>query len=391
MPLMGNEKRCRACHGTDLVQFMDFGEMPLANGFLKSPDEPEKKYPLTVDHCANCGMVQLGQVVPAEVLYQDYKFFTGSSRRMVEHYTRMIEELCSEYMPHGGLTAEIGCNDLEVLQAVDFGDGSVIGIDPAAPDVPYVVSGISTIRQLFTENVAKSIERRAHLIVANNVLGHVDDLDDFLRGVKHLLHPDGVFVFEVPYWPRTCADAAYSQIYAEHLSYFSFLPLSIALDRNGLVIADDNFFEVHGGTIRITAKHKNINLSSGPKQFHKFRLDACQHFAERALTSRRMLLSRLDRFKIPKRKFIAYSASAKGSVVLNYCDIGTDIVPYVIDSTPAKQGMYVPGTHQKIVAPESVNLNDYDAILQLGWAHDAEIRAKHPEFNGEWILPHGEI
>lgn len=386
-------KTCRACLGSNLVQFFDMGEMPLANALLDSPDQPEKRYPLKLNYCNDCGMVQTSYVVPAGEMYTGaYPFQTGSSRRMVEHYVKQISDGIEKYCPQSPRrVVEIGCNDALALSRVSsvYG-GNFVGIDPSS----HSVDNARIIPERFTEELATHLQvwdGSAHLIVANNVLGHVDDLDDFLRGVKHLLHPDGAFVFEVPYWPQTCSDAAYSQVYSEHLSYWSYLPLGIALMRNGLKIVDIKGVEVHGGSVRFTVRHGEIR-PDGYEKFPPeswFPLEACQKFADRTNWAGVELEGEIDSRLNAGKHVIAYGASAKGTVVLNYAGIGTTRIPFVIDSTPCKQGKYMPGTRQQIVAPESVNLNDYDAILQLGWAHDAEIKAKHPEFKGEWIMPHG--
>lgn len=383
------------------------GEMPLANGLLPALSEQitplkdwpdlverggdickniengvksinawinEKRYPLKLNYCNDCGMVQLAHVVPAPDLYaQAYPFQTGSSQRMVEHFANLFRE----YHEFAGRVIEIGGNDSAGWIASRL-TGKYLNIDPAGQG----------IKELFTENMAKEMEPGiTTMIVACNVLGHVDDLDDFLRGVKYLLHPDGAFVFEVPYWGRTCSEAAYSQIYSEHLSYFSHLPLAIALQRNGLKIVDLNGFEVHGGSTRYTCRHGEID-SGG---FNQFPFDACQQFAGRAIDSRRLLRHKLGQLKVDEERngTIAYAASAKGSVTLNYCGIDSDWIPLVIDSTPAKQGKYMPGTHQLIVSPESINLHDYDAILCLSPNHLIEIQGKNIGYRGEWIVAHG--
>lgn len=414
---MREVKTCRACLGSNLVEFFDMGDMPLANGLLPALSEQitplkdwpdlverggdickniengvksinawinEKRYPLKLNYCNDCGMVQLAHVVDANELYSDiYPFQTGSSRVMVEHYAKLFRE----FYPNNGLVLEIGGNDSSGWKAASDVHGNstyYLNVDPCGGD----------IKELFTESLGKRLADSGNLrnlIVACNVLGHVDDLDDFLRGVKHLLHPDGVFVFEVPYWGRTCSEAAYSQIYSEHLSYFSYLPLQIALQRNGLEIFDTQGFEVHGGSVRVSCQNRRGVLSI----YEKFPFDACQQFAERVEIKKNRLREKINRLVDAGKKVIGYCASAKGAVILNHCDIRTKWIEYVIDSTPAKQGRYMPGTHQMIVDAKwamGQGVGDHDppeAILLLSSNHAAEVKAKHPDYRGEWITAHG--
>lgn len=381
---------CRACKQSVPKPFFDMGMMPLANGFLNSPDDPEEKFPLVLCRCDNCGMVQLGHVVPRGRLYEDYSFRTSSSKTMVKHFDDLMS---SVYMP----CIEIGSNDGSSLATIytsvreSSGPPEILGIDPARNlAAQAAMRGVPVIPDYFSEKLAKDIAASdfgvARSIVACNVLGHVDDLDDFLRGVKLLLHPDGKFVFEVPYLGDTIGGGQYDQLYMEHLSYWAKYPLYVLLNRHEMRIENIEHFPVHGGSIRVTARH-----GIGPCQFDDN--EGCglniTRFASNCEQEMLDLKNKIELMHEQGKKIIAYGASAKGSIVLNYCGIGTDLIPLVIDSTPEKWHKFMPGTHQAIVAPEDImGFNNYDAILLLAWNHASEIKAKHPEFAGEWILPH---
>lgn len=218
---------CRACGGSALVEVLSLGEMPPANAFLR-PDElgkPEPRFPLSLRLCETCGMVQLGHVVPPELLFRSYLFFTSSSRRMTEHFSALMNNAGEEFVRPGGLIVEIGSNDGTGLSSIQRRDVRVLGVDPARNvSVMAAARGVPTVSEFFTEPLAREIARVAgvaQLIVACNVLGHIDDLDDACRGVKALLSPDGAFIFEVPYLRDLVGRAEYDTIYHEHLSYFA--------------------------------------------------------------------------------------------------------------------------------------------------------------------------
>lgn len=380
-------RSCRICAGR-LTPFFDMGSQPLANGLLSSPDQPENRYPLCVCLCATCGLVQLSEVVPAEVLYKDYPFQTGSSKRMVEHFAKLFNAYPDKRI------IEIGGNDsagwLNAKVKSDY-----LNIDPVGNDC-------LSRQEQFSEAVAIDVANSpqdgpAHLIVACNVLGHVDDLHDFMRGVKHLLHPDGAFIFEVPYFANTLHRTDYAQCYHEHLSYFTLQPLNLLLHEHGMHMHKIEHFDVHGGSIRITAKHGHDTpravTDEIANELYKevFSLSALNKFAYAARDRRAGLLSVLDAKRMVGKRIVGYCASAKGAVVLNWCGITHEIVSVVADSTPSKQHRYMPGTRQLIRHPEHLfawgDEHKQDAILLLSPNHADEIKAKHPEFKGEWIMP----
>lgn len=380
-------KACRICAGK-LTPFFDMGPMPLANGLLDSPNQPEERYPITLCLCGTCGLVQLGHVVPAEVLYKDYPFQTGSSRRMVEHFAQLMHDGVRDYVGQQGWVVEIGCNDGSAL-------GTIPGVKRIGVDPMPGRTGLITYAECFTEGTGQRIARehaKANLVVACNVLGHVDDLHDFMRGVKILLAQDGAFVFEVPYFANTLRRCDWPQIYHEHLSYFSLQPLNLLLDQHEMHIAKIEHFDVHGGSIRITAKHGRERVPAVVDEValelctEVFSLHALKTFADRARQSMAAINAKVSKLLLEGKTAVGYCASAKGSVILNCCGISDGVIATVIDSTPAKGWRYMPGTHQ-FISHHIDTLNDWDAILLLSPNHEAEIRAKHPEFTGEWINP----
>lgn len=399
-------RTCRACLGLDLETVLSLGEQPPANAYLK-PDElsrPEAKYPLDVRLCKNCGMVQLAHVVPPELLFRSYLFFTSSSRHMADHFSQLMTNCANEFVPPGGLIVEIGSNDGTALSAIQRRDVRLLGIDPARNiSVMAAARGVPTIAEFFTETLASEVRRvsgAAHLIVACNVLGHIDDLDDVCRGIKTMLAPDGAFVFEVPYLGDLVAKLEYDTIYHEHLSYFATKPLVTLLNRYGLRLERIERFEVHGGTIRCVARHGE-GMSWGVADWLNDDVElgmgdplTWETHARQVAANRRALLARLLELKASGKCVIGYGAPAKGTVLLNYCGITTDLLPVVIDSTPAKQGLHVPGTHQPILAPSELERLTPDIILLLAWNHAPEIVAREQALiarGGRFLTPRLEF
>lgn len=396
---------CRACRSSSLTPVLDLGAMPPANALLRPDDlnRPEPRYPLSLQLCQQCGMVQLGHVVPPELLFRSYLFFTSSSRCMAAHFSRLMTQAVDEFVPPRGLVVEIGSNDGTALSSLRKRPVRVLGIDPARNiAVMAAARGVPTISEFFTELLAREVTRaagQAHLIVGCNVLGHVDDLDELCRGVKRLLAPGGALIFEVPYLGDFIDRAEYDTVYHEHLSYFAVRPLVALLSRHSLRLERVEYQPVHGGTIRCTARHgEGHSLAvetwlaqeadrglALPSTFERMARVAAEH--------RHGLRERLEEWKRSGRKVLGYGAAAKGTVALNYCRIDTDLVPAVIDSTPAKQGWHIPGTHQLIVPPSALAKEAPDVLLLLAWNHAAEIVSREADFlarGGRFLTPHLE-
>ncbi len=401
-PAAWERTTCRACLKTDLVEVLNLGDQPPSNAFVATDDlnKPEPRYPLSLRLCESCGMVQLGHVVPPELLFRSYLFFTSSSKWMGDHFGKLMTDSAAEFVPPGGLIVEIGSNDGTALAAIQRRDVRLLGIDPARNiSVMAASRGIPTIAEFFTEPLAAEVVRvagQAHLIVACNVLGHINDLDDVCSGVRKLLHPQGAFLIEVPYLAAFLEGNEYDTIYHEHLSYFAVRPLQTLMQRHGLHIERVELFSVHGGTIRVTVKHGVWTSDAALKWLKQeetaglARRSAYTAMAELTSRNRVELRARLKQLRDSGAKVLGYGAPAKGTVRLNFCDIGTDLLAEIIDSTPAKQGMYVPGTHQYIRPPSALKEIQPDYLLLLAWNHAPEILARETEFlarGGKFLTP----
>ena len=383
---------CRACHRVGLVEILNLGDQPPANAYLSSVDQPEQRYPLSLRLCESCGMVQLGHIVDPDLLFRDYSFRTSSSARMVEHFSKLMCEV-AEPIPHGGLLVEIGANDGVALASV-AGRVRVLGVDPAG-----IPADVPMLAEPFTARLSEQIERhygKADAIVACNVLGHVDDLDDLLAGVASLLQPDGTFVFEVPYLGEFLDRSEFDTVYHEHLSYLSARPLLCLLERAGLRLERIDRQEVHGGSIRCratkgTGQGEHIERWRTCHEYwrHFTDVESYDVLAASVVFACQRLKKALADLRDSRKRVIGYGAAAKSTVRLNVCGIGPDLLPAIVDATPEKIGRFLPGTHQRIVSPESVDLTDYDVVLILPANHEAEITAKvrATGFTGQIVLP----
>lgn len=397
--------RCRICHMDGLVEILSLGMMPPANALLR-PNELhllEPRFPLALNLCESCGLVQLGHVVPPELLFRSYLFFTSTSRVMVEHFANLMNDAADRYVPPGGLVVEIGSNDGTALSSIRRRDVRVLGVDPARNIAVMSASrGVPTVSEFFTEPLAHEMRRvagPAHLIVACNVLGHVDQLDDTFAGILALLADNGALVFEVPYLRDLLDRCEYDTIYHEHLSYFAIRPILTLLSRHGLRLERIQSFPVHGGTIRVTAV-RGQGASDDAAAWAQREIDAglnrrasFDSFVATVQSHRDWLRNTLTDLRAQGRRVLGYGAPAKAAVVLNYCGIGTDLLPAVIDSTPAKQGFCIPGTRQPILAPSAIDSQRPDVFLLLAWNHAQEIQSRESAFRargGRFITPHGQ-
>lgn len=378
---------CRICGGSRFVDRLDLGEQPPANAFSLSPfDVP--KIPLRLMQCETCGLAQISHVADCSELFSQYSFLTSSSSRMSEHFAKLMQESVSRHVPYKGLVVEIGSNDGTALSSISRRDVRKLGVDPAQNIAEQARRlGVETLVDFFSLDVAGKIfaeHGQASLIVACNVLGHIHDLSQVLAGIDMLLTPGGAFVFEVPYVCEMVDNTEFDTIYHEHLSYFGIGPLSRLLEVHGLKLSSVGAKDVHGGTIRCTAT-KNGNVCDLSPWLQREQQIDWTGFTERAEAIRHNLPAWLREFSI-EQLVCGYGAPAKGTVMLNYCGIDEELLPFVVDSTPLKQGLRVPGVGQPIRNPETIKNMPLDAILVLAWNHAKEIASKEP--GRLFVTPH---
>jgi methylation protein EvaC len=396
-------KECRVCK-SPIEQFMTFGKMPIANGFL-TEDQFEKEYffEMAVGHCKKCNMVQLIEQPNREMMFhENYAFFSSTSKNMSIHFKEFGELavqkcLCSQ----DPLLVEIGSNDGIMLQYIREKGIRHLGVEPSANVAKVAIDkGINTICSFFDEKLAEKIigeHGKADVILAANVMCHIPYLHSVVAGFKALLKPDGVIMFEDPYLGDIIENILYDQIYDEHVFLFSVASISYLFEQHGLEVVDVMPQVTHGGSMRYIIAHKNakkISLAVG-KQCNKEKKiglhlpDTYQQFRRNVEKSRKQLVGLLTNLRKQGKRIVGYAATSKSTTINNYCGITPALIEYISDTTPIKQGRCSPGTHIP-VKPYEEFCNRYpDYALLYAYNHAEEIMAKEKKFlesGGKWIV-----
>ncbi|MFX1562178.1 MAG: class I SAM-dependent methyltransferase [Promethearchaeota archaeon] len=397
-------KRCRVCRSRRLYKFLKLGPTPLANSFLKREQLTSKEpfYPLDVYFCPECGLVQLTDVVSPEILFKDYVYLTGMSQTMKQHFYLLAVEVINNFnLSKDDLVIDIGSNDGTLLMGFKQQGIKTLGLEPAT-NVALVAEqeGIETVNDFFSVEVAKNIIKRkghAKVIIGTNVFAHIDDLDEVLQAVDNLLTNDGIFIIEVPYLVDLLSKTEFDTMYHEHLSYFSLRPLVALFKRFNMELFDVKRIQVHGGSIRCYVRRSPSTRKSSVYQLLALEEDLKLNsfntyldFGARVRNIKLQLTYLLKKLKGKGYRIIGYGAAAKGNTLLNYCKIGTNILDYIVDNTPFKQGLYTPGMHIPVVPPDRVLKDVPDYVLLLAWNYLDEIlekEQKYREFGGEFIVP----
>jgi len=402
-------KRCRICKANSLKKFFSLGKMPSVNNFLTAYQLKEKElfFPLNVCFCQNCGLVQLAEVVNPKIMFRNYLYISSFSKTMLNHFSHLAIALVKRF--HLGkdlLVVEIGSNDGTLLGFFKKEGVKILGVDPAKNLTKIANSkGLETIDSFFNKETALKILRKkgeADIIIGTNVIAHIDNLDDVVAGIQSLLKDNGVFVAEFPYLIDLIEKNEFDTIYHEHLSYFSLKPLDILFHKFNLELFDVEKLPVHGGSIRIFVRKKTKNgQSSRLKRFLTdeekksiYSLETYIGFTKQARKIRTDLVSLLLRLKKQNKKIVGFGIPAKGVILLNFCQIGPEILDYLVDNIPYKQGLYSPGTHIQIFPEDELRKDKVDYILILPWNFSEEILKKLSWFRksgGRIIIPNPSV
>jgi SAM-dependent methyltransferase len=370
---------CRICGEPDLKLVYDYGMMPLVNNYTS-----DEEYPLVLVRCPECGLVQITETVSPEKIFTDYPYFSSQSQTMLDHSKELVEELIdSRGLTEDSLVIELASNDGYLLQYYAERGIPVMGIEPAQNIAKYACEkGIPTLAQFFGLGVAHRLRLegiRADVIHAHNVLAHVADLHGFVDGIKLLLKAGGVAVIEVPYLKDLVENCEYDTVYHEHLCYFALKPLERLFELHGLGIRGISFQDIHGGSVRLYVMHgKGIMGCHEDIDLYGFK--------ERLEQTKTIFTSCLSRLKSNGKSIAAYGAAAKGCVLFNLCGIDANTIDFIVDSTPAKQGKYFPGTGIYIYPPRKLIENQPDYCVILPWNFSEEIMKKEPKYKGKFIL-----
>jgi len=397
-PVIQRNRNCRACKGEELTKILDLGETALANAFLaREQFLRERTYPLQVYFCNRCSLVQLIDVVAPEILFSHYAYFTSaSSKTLPKHFMTLAKDLAGD--PRNQFVVEIGSNDGVLLSTLKGYGIGILGVEPAV-NVAQVANsrGVETINDFFTESLARQIVKekgRADVVIANNVVAHIDDLEDLIRGVGVLLKDGGRFILEVHHVADLIANKGFDQIYHEHLSYFSLTVLWKLFQRFDMNVFDVKIIPIHGQSLRVYVGRRQVFSESSrsvqelleEEERRKLRDVATYlHFASEVESIKRSLVDLLRELKSENRRIIGYGAPAKGTTLLNYCGIGPETLDYVIDTTPSKQNLFTPGTHIPVYPPEKLKEDRMDYLLLLAWNYADEIFKKEMQLREQGI------
>jgi novobiocin biosynthesis protein NovU/D-mycarose 3-C-methyltransferase len=394
--------RCRICDTALPPAFLDLGTMPLANSFLPAGADPrdEPAYPLAVAACPSCGLVQLTHVVPAEILYRDYIYVSSTSDAVRAHAAALAERLIARHgWTSADLVAEIASNDGTVLKEFRRRGVGVLGIEPAR-NIAALASadGIETVPEFFDEGLGRALgaRRRAAGILARHVVAHVDDLRGLLRGVDHLLAPDGVFVLEVPYLGDLLAQREFDTIYHEHLSYFALRPLARLCRDLGLVVVDVERVGLHGGSMIVSiarAGAPSPRVTAMLEDEARRGMDtapALAAFAADVVAWRARFTRFVDALAEGGARLAGYGAAAKANTLLNYCPEVARRLRYILDRSPHKHGKLTPGTHVAVRPVDAWRDDPPTHLLILAWNFKDEIvRQMKPyaDEGGRFVIP----
>ncbi|MXG89937.1 methyltransferase domain-containing protein [Nocardioides sp. YIM 123512] len=396
---------CRACGATGLVEVLDLGSTPVANALVPADrlDTVDPTYPLALALCERCALAQLTESLPGEALFDaDYPYFSSFAPAVVEHARRHVEGLVARRgLGPESLVLEIASNDGYLLQHARAHGVRVLGVDPSAgPAAAAEAAGIPTVCDFLTPELARRLvaeHGRADVVVANNVAAHVPDLDGFVEALATCVADDGVVTVENPWVRDLVQRTEFDTIYHEHHSYLSCTAISRVAERHGLHLVDvEHFPDLHGGTLRWTlarsgeptpavADHLALEdeLGLGTRAFYG-------GLAARTHTVQRDLRALLTSLRAEGATVAAYGAAAKGVTMLVTSGIGADLVDYVVDRSPHKQGMHLPGARIPVEPVEVLPERRPDFVLVLAWNFVAEIARQQRDYleaGGRFIVP----
>jgi SAM-dependent methyltransferase len=385
-------RSCRSCDAPLERLFVDLGMSPPCEDFLPESRlrELETFYPLDVRICDRCLLVQLPTYLSAESIFSEYAYFSSYSDSWVAHAERLVDEAVRRQgLGPGSRVVEVASNDGYLLQHVLARGITALGVEPAGNIAAVAAAkGIPTLNEYFGQRTAALIVDEAgpaDYVVANNVFAHVPDLNDFTAGLATLLRPGGLLSIDVGYLARLIEHNEFDTIYHEHFTYYTVLSAQSVLARHGLRILDVEEIDTHGGSIRLWVVHdEDDRTSTGSVEAIKTReLDAgygnpggYEGFAPRVEAIKRDLLEFLIRERRSGSRVVGYGAPGKANTLLNYCGIRTDLIEFLVDRNPYKQGRYTPGTHIPIHDPERLYEARPDVILIMPWNLRNEIAAQ---------------
>ena len=392
---------CRACLSKNLFLYLPLGDHPPANAFLRADqlNTPEAKWPLDTHVCLDCALIQVPDKLPAD-FFVEYFYIPSASETMHRHFANFADVIRKRFITGPSQrVVDIGCNDGLFLKACKTAGLNTLGVDPSQNIAALArASGIEVFNEYFTAESAPRVRAQhgpAQVITTTNTFNHIDNLHGFMKGVDTLLAPDGTFIIEVPQ-ALTCVEHnEFDTVYHEHLSVFSVASI-VALGKHfGFHVVDVDELPVHGGSMRVYLRRAPGGTAASQwvereRAAGLFARDTYTAHAQRVERIRSELMQMLHELKARNKRLAGSGAPAKGSTLLNYYCIGTDILEFLADRNTLKQGHYSPGTHIPVVSPQEIAVRKPDYLLILAWNFKDEIMEQQKAFHdagGRFIIP----
>ncbi|HSU27287.1 MAG TPA: class I SAM-dependent methyltransferase [Chitinophagaceae bacterium] len=400
--------KCRFCETALDHVFIDLVSSPASNSYLSKEqlNEPETFYPLKVFVCDNCFLVQIDEYKKSNAIFnEEYAYFSSYSSTWLAHAKKYTDEMTQRFgLNKRSQVIEIASNDGYLLQYFKEKEIPVLGIEPTSNTARVAIQkGIDTMTDFFSSKLAAQLVKKgllADLLLGNNVLAHVPDIIDFVKGMKLVLQPAGVITMEFPHLLQLVSQNQFDTIYHEHFSYLSFYTVEKIFAAQGLVLFDVEELPIHGGSLRIYAKHGEDTTKEIAGRVEKLRAKEekagidkksfYDGFSEKALKVKLDLISFLVEQKKAGKKIAAYGAAAKGNTLLNYCGIKNDIIEFVADANPAKQQKYLPASHIPVVEESVLKNEKPDFVIILPWNLQEEIMEQLKyirKWDGKFVIP----
>jgi 2-polyprenyl-3-methyl-5-hydroxy-6-metoxy-1,4-benzoquinol methylase len=406
--------KCRHCGSELKLPLVDLGSAPPSNAYLTEQTlrAPEKWFPLRVLVCEHCWLVQTEDFAQVHELFgADYAYFSGFSSSWLAHCKRYVANMVARFgLSTASHVVEVAANDGYLLQYVQARHIPCTGIEPTASTATAArAKGIPMVEEFFSVRLAQefaSLGKQADLTVANNVLAHVPDINDFVAGFAVLLKPQGVATFEFPHLLRLIAENQFDTIYHEHFSYLSLTAVNRIFAVNGLIVFDVEEHPTHGGSLRVFAQRRDTDrhlcsarveeLLQCETQAGMTHPEYYAGFQARTDQIKNDFLTFLLDARRQGKTVVGYGAAAKGNTLINYAGIRPDLLPFVVDRNPAKQGKYLPGSRIPIVAESRLRNAKPDYVVILPWNLKAEVM-RQLDYIRAWgsrfvmVMPHLEI
>lgn len=396
---------CIVCSQQTVERFLDLGSTALANKFLTNEElsKPEAKYPLQVGFCHTCGHVQLTEEVPPSAMFEDYLYVSSASDTLKAHLFDLSDIVVKRRnLGAKDLVIDIGCNDGTLLTGFKRHGVRTLGVDPAQNLAALTKNnGIERYVGFFNSKTAKEILAKwgpASAMTATNTFPHIPALQDFVEGIKIALAPGGAFVIEAHYLVDILEQCAFDTIYHEHISYWALGPMMYLFEKHDMQVVNAERLPLHHGQLRVTVQRKGEGspepsvkeILESERRLGLHKIATYRRFAQKTMQLKEDLRRILKEFRANGKKIVGYGAPAKGNTLLGFLEIGPDLVAYIADKSPLKQGRYCPGVHIPVVPPDRLLADQPDYVVLLAWNFVDEILSQQGEYlrrGGKFIVP----